>query len=226
MRKTLVAELMQPEVAFLRPDESLDLVDDLMSLGRVRHLPVVEDDTLVGIVSHRDLVAAAMSKQSDAEPRRRREFLREIAVRDVMSTDIATISPTSTLAEAASSLLTRRIGALPVVLGTRLVGILCESDLVRHAYLGEPEAGGESSTLTGRLVELRRLGEEFRVQAHLGRAEAKDLWGDLERRLEGLGADLAHAQLPGDGVLGSLIAGVQGLLEDLRARRGSDDDAK
>jgi CBS domain-containing protein len=225
MRETLVAELMQPEVAFLRPDESLDLVDDLMSLGRVRHLPVVEDERLVGVVSHRDLIAAALSKQSDVEPLRRREFLREIKVRDVMSTDLATIAPTATLAEAAEALLERRVGALPVLLGTRLVGILSEADLVRHAYLDVAGAGALSSTLTGRLVELRRLGEEFRVQAHLGRAEAQDLWEDLEQRLEALGADLVHARVPGDGVLGTLIAGVQGLLEDLRRTRKSAADA-
>jgi CBS domain-containing protein len=228
MRRTLVAELMQPEVAFLRPEESLDLVDDLMNLGRVRHLPVVDGDRLVGVVSHRDLVAAALSKQPDVEPVRRREFLREITVRDIMSTDLATIAPTATLEEAAEALLERRVGALPVLLGTRLVGILSETDLVRHAYVN-PEAGTAlSSTLTGRLVELRRLGEEFRLQAHLGRAEAQDLWSELEKRLEALGADLAHTRVPGDGVLGSLISGIQGLLEDLRnsRKRGADGDSE
>ena len=56
-----VSKIMRREVATLAAEEKLDLADDIMRLGRVRHMPVTQDSKLVGIVSTRDLMAAAES---------------------------------------------------------------------------------------------------------------------------------------------------------------------
>ncbi len=61
MRPLLVRELMTTDVVTLEVDESLDVADTVMNLARIRHLPVVNDGRLVGLVTHRDLLAAQAS---------------------------------------------------------------------------------------------------------------------------------------------------------------------
>ncbi len=130
-----VASAMQPEFVSVKSRDQLDFVDDIMQLGRIRHMPVVDDGELVGVVSQRDLLAAALSRALDFDPTQRRTFLRSVLVGEVMTPKPITIGPDATLLEAARTLLAHKIGCLPVVdEAGRPVGILTESDLVRGAY--------------------------------------------------------------------------------------------
>jgi CBS domain-containing protein len=131
-----VAAIMQPQPMTLRADDSLDMTEDLMSLGRVRHLPVLDGERLVGVVSLRDLLAASLTRALDFDARERRVFLKSVAVHEAMSKRLITVRPSATQAEAAALMLRNRIGCLPVVDGEKLVGIVTENDLIRAAYLG------------------------------------------------------------------------------------------
>jgi CBS domain-containing protein len=130
-----VADVMQAEPMTLRADENLDMTEDLMSLGRVRHLPVLDGERLVGVVSLRDLLACSLTRALDFEARERRVFLKSVTVREAMSDRLITVPPKATRAEAAALMLRNRIGCLPVVDGEKLVGIVTETDLIRAAYL-------------------------------------------------------------------------------------------
>ena len=139
-----VSEVMQPSPMTVRADDGMDMTEDLMSLGRVRHLPVVDGDRLVGIVSLRDLLAHSLTRALDFEPRERRVFLKSVDVREAMSERLITVRPETSQQEAAALMLRHRIGCLPVIdAGGALVGIVTETDLLRAAYLGEeaPPAG-------------------------------------------------------------------------------------
>ena len=57
----LVNRFMQTEFVTLQPSDRLDFADDVMKLGQIRHMPVVEGDRVVGVVSQRDLLAASLS---------------------------------------------------------------------------------------------------------------------------------------------------------------------
>lgn len=128
---------MQREFASVRSDERLDFVDDVMALGRVRHLPVVDDGRLVGVVSQRDLLAASLSRVLEFDAKERRSFLRSVDVREVMASRPVTVPPSASLADAAALLLRHKIGCLPVV-GPKgeALGLLTETDLLRAAYGG------------------------------------------------------------------------------------------
>jgi CBS-domain-containing membrane protein len=133
---------MQREFATVRSDERLDFVDDVMALGRVRHMPVVDDGKLVGVVSQRDLLAASLSRVLDFDRQERRTFLRSIDVREVMAARPITVGPGTTLADAAALLLRHKIGCLPVVgPGGEAIGLLTETDLLRAAYAEDEPAG-------------------------------------------------------------------------------------
>ena len=130
-----VEQIMQREFASVRSDERLDFVDDVMALGRVRHMPVVDDGKLVGVVTQRDLLAASLSRVLDFDRQERRTFLRSVDVKEVMAGRPITVAPTATLAEAAALLLRHKIGCLPVVgPGGEALGLVTETDLLRAAY--------------------------------------------------------------------------------------------
>jgi CBS domain-containing protein len=74
----LVRDVMQREVATLKANGSLGLAEDIMRLGRIRHLPVGSAGVVVGIVSQRDLYRAAMSCMLQVRRSREREWLASI----------------------------------------------------------------------------------------------------------------------------------------------------
>jgi CBS domain-containing membrane protein len=132
MRALKVRDVMTTDPTTLKRNDKLTLADDIMRLGRVRHLPVVDDDgrVLVGIVSQRDLFRDALAQALGYGRHAQRRILDSLSVKEVMTSEVATISPEASLAEAARLLTDRKIGCLPVVDGGRLVGILTEGDFV------------------------------------------------------------------------------------------------
>lgn len=132
---TPIEGVMQHEFASVRSDEQLDFVDDVMALGRVRHMPVVDGTQLVGVVTQRDLLAASLSRALDFDPQVRRLFLRSVNVGEVMAKKPITVGPSTTLEQAAQLMLRHKIGCLPVVdPGGAALGLLTETDLLRAAY--------------------------------------------------------------------------------------------
>ena len=132
MEHLRVRNLMTSEATTLKQNDKLTLADDIMHLGRIRHLPVLDDDgqQLVGIVSQRDLFRGALAKALGYGQFARRKLLDTLLVKEVMSTDVVTTGPDTPLVEAARILVDRKIGCLPVVESGRLVGILTEGDFV------------------------------------------------------------------------------------------------
>ena len=131
MSERTVGDLMTSEVATLDRNDELGLAEQIMSLGRIRHLPVVDDGEVVGIVSQRDLFRSALVKAlghgSVAEDR----LLRVIRVKEVMQSKLQTAAPGEPLREAAARMARDKVGCLPVVDDGALVGILTEGDFVR-----------------------------------------------------------------------------------------------
>ena len=135
-----VSEIMRCEVATLAPDEKLDLADDIMCLGRVRHMPVTEDSTLVGIVSARDLLAASLSQVLEFDWSERRTFLKSVTISEAMTAEPVTVQPETTLRAAAKLMLERKIGCLPVVKPDgSLLGLVTETDMLAAAFLVDDE---------------------------------------------------------------------------------------
>ena len=132
MEQTRVQDIMTPEVTTLQRNDKLTLADDVMHLGRIRHLPVLDDDgrEVIGIVSQRDLFRGALAQALGYGQHAQRKMLDTLLVKDVMTTGVITTGPDTPLAEAARVLMERKIGCLPVVKDGHLVGILTEADFV------------------------------------------------------------------------------------------------
>lgn len=135
-----VGEVMMTEVVTLEAGDHLDLASDIMALARIRHMPVVRDGRLVGILSQRDLFRGAVSSVLHFRPAAEREWLGKIRVAEVMTADVVAAEPEWPIRRAVETMLERRIGCLPVVDGDgRVVGVLSETDCLRllAAHLGE-----------------------------------------------------------------------------------------
>jgi CBS domain-containing protein len=121
---------MSSEVVSLEKHESLSIADRVMNLGRIRHMPVVSEGRLVGLISQRDLLPNALTDALGESREGNMKVLDSIKVSDCMVKNLKTCAPDSSLADAAALMLKHKFGCLPVVEGDKLVGILTESDFV------------------------------------------------------------------------------------------------
>ena len=125
---------MTKDVVTLDRNEKLTVADDIMKLGRIRHLPVVDEDgALTGIVSQRDLFHSGLLRALGYGSHARDQALGLLVLKEAMKTEVLTVTPDAPLAEAAQIMLKQKIGCLVVVEGKKIVGILTESDFVKLA---------------------------------------------------------------------------------------------
>jgi CBS domain-containing protein len=130
MAKT-VRDIMSTEVTTLGRNDSLQLARDIMTLGRVRHFPVVEEGKVVGVVSQRDLYKASLGSVMKYGEKAQRAFMEGIAIKEVMNEPVITIAPHVSVREAARIMIEKKIGCLPVLEGPKLVGLVTETDMLK-----------------------------------------------------------------------------------------------
>ncbi len=131
-----VKDIMVKEVASLDVNDELSLANDIMRLGRIRHLPVVDGPRLVGIISERDLFRSSLAQALGYGTQASRDLMKTLRIKDVMVPQVITVSPETDLCEAVRLMMDRKIGCLPVVETDRLVGLITETDILLQ-YLKE-----------------------------------------------------------------------------------------
>jgi CBS domain-containing protein len=92
---------MQTKIVTIGVTERLSTVEDIMTLGRVRHRPVVHGGQLVGVLSQRDLLRASLSELGSYASEARRAFLHAIEIERVMSAPPIVIDPDASVQLAA-----------------------------------------------------------------------------------------------------------------------------
>src|SRR6478609_4156761 len=133
-KNLLVKDVMTKEVATLGRNEKLAVADDVMRLGRIRHLPIIDEDgALAGIVSQRDLFHSGLLRALGYGTHARDQALGVLVLKEAMKTEVLTVTPEAPLTEAAQMMLKHKIGCLVVVEGRKIAGILTESDFVKLA---------------------------------------------------------------------------------------------
>ena len=133
MREVLVSDLMTAEeLVTLHRSESLPSAAELMKLARIRHLPVVDDHhRLVGLVTHRDVLAAQVGATSPLDDHERSELQLGVRVERIMRRQVWTVRPEQPALDAARLLHDLDFGCVPVVDGERkLVGLVTEADFL------------------------------------------------------------------------------------------------
>jgi acetoin utilization protein AcuB len=134
---SLVRDIMSVKPITVDPETLMLEARQRMMNGRIRHLVVTEDSRIVGIVTDRDIRLNLPSPATSLSVWEINFLLARLTVREVMTGSVVVVDPDRPAAEAARIMLDHKIGALPVVDGGRLVGIVTESDFVR-AVAGVP----------------------------------------------------------------------------------------
>jgi len=128
----LVADLMTSQLRCLKETDSLADAMAAMQELFIRHVPVVDaEGRLAGLVTQRDVLSCEYKKDGGTP------------LREVMRTDVATVSPDTLLRTAAETMIFNKYGCLPVVSDGELVGIITETDFLKLAIFPiAPKRGG------------------------------------------------------------------------------------
>lgn len=142
----LVRDFMTTEVTTLQETDTLLDATMIFVRSTLRHLPVLRDKTLVGVVTERDVKQFAPSVLSGISPDEYNQLMESTPISRVMTRDAATVTPDQSMYEAVKILTTRRIGCLPVVENGELKGILTTTDMLKllSRMLEVPATGPES----------------------------------------------------------------------------------
>lgn len=126
-----VKDIMTSEVFVLHATQTLELVRSLMRIKHVRHVPIVDpDNTFVGLMTHRDLLAQTISHLAGIDEEEQEYLDRHIHIMNIMKTDVTTADPEMDVCTAIKTLLAHKYGCLPVVANGKLVGIVTEADFL------------------------------------------------------------------------------------------------
>ena len=130
-----VKDLMQDSVYTVSPDDMIDRVFFLLHYEKIRHLPVLENEKVVGIVTDRDLYKAlgpkSRSKRSEIVSGKTALHVNPRKVRNIMRRGVITIEPEDSAAKAASMMASKKVGALPVTRAGKLAGIITATDILK-----------------------------------------------------------------------------------------------
>ena len=132
MKKEQVRHWMTSEVVTIPPEATLPEAHRLMTSYNIRRLPVVKGERIAGIVTLGDVREAEPSTATSLSVWEMNYLLSQLKVEKIMSKNPVTISPYSTISEAAWTMLEYKVSGLPVVdKEGQVVGIITESDIFR-----------------------------------------------------------------------------------------------
>lgn len=130
-----VRDLMTPSPTTVSPDMTVLEARELMSKHRFRHLLVVEEGGLAGVITDRDIRLNLPSQATSLSVWELNYLLARLTVGAVMTKAVVMVEPAREAVEAARLMLDHKIGCLAVTDGDRVVGIVTESDFLRGFVL-------------------------------------------------------------------------------------------
>lgn len=140
----LVKDIMTKAVITITSDTYVLDAERIMEQNRINRLPIVDDEKLVGIVTKNDVLKASPESTTPFNQRQLFYLMSKLTVKEIMKTDVLTISPDTPIEKSVAVAQQKRVGSLPVVEGDRVVGILTTNDVfykILNPLLGVGEKG-------------------------------------------------------------------------------------
>ena len=131
-KQGVVREIMMGSPVCLKPEDTLDLANDIISLGRIRHIPIIDHGRLVGILSERDLIGATATHIFGLKQKNKSALLKSFAIKDVMKKRVISVGPDTEIRDAASIMQKKKIGCVPVLTDGAVIGLVTTTDILRY----------------------------------------------------------------------------------------------
>lgn len=133
IRKAPVSMIMTSPVVTLKKQDSLEKAEKLFKKHHIRHIPVVSEDVVVGMLSYTDLLRLSFADVTDNVDEDADALVYNMfTIKQVMKKNIITVSSSNSIKEVAEILATKEFHALPVVDNNKLVGIVTTTDLIKY----------------------------------------------------------------------------------------------
>ncbi|GAL68127.1 CBS domain-containing protein [Jejuia pallidilutea] len=133
IRKAPISMIMTEHVITLKRNDNLEKAEKLFKQYKIRHIPVVEDNTIVGMLSYSDLLRLSFADVTDDNDTAADVMVYSMFTIDqIMKKKIVCVSPSNSIKEVAEILAKKEFHALPVVNNNKLVGIVTTTDLINY----------------------------------------------------------------------------------------------
>ena len=129
--KITVKELMTKDLKSVSPTERLIHARRVMIESHVGRLPVIEDETLVGMITSKDLMRAFIDFRKNVPEKYQKSQIKEVSVEDIMSSNPIFTSKDETISEVSKIMMETGYNGLPVVEDGKVVGIITQTDILR-----------------------------------------------------------------------------------------------
>ncbi len=130
-RKTPISDIMTKNVVTLNTTDSLETAELLFKKHHIRHIPVVEGESIIGMLSFSDLLRISFADAIDEDEETVDTIVYNMfTIEQVMAKNLVSVSSSTTIKQVAEILSKKEFHAIPVVEGTKLVGIVTTTDLI------------------------------------------------------------------------------------------------
>tara|TARA_R110002049_G_scaffold9962_2_gene49650 strand:- start:12409 stop:12798 length:390 start_codon:yes stop_codon:yes gene_type:complete len=124
---------MTGNVVTLKKGDSLEKAERLFKHHHIRHIPVVTDDVIIGMLSYTDLLRISFADAVGVDEEHTESMVYDMfTIEQVMKSNLVCVSPSSSIKEVAKILAEKEFHALPVVQRNKLVGIVTTTDLIKY----------------------------------------------------------------------------------------------
>ena len=133
MRKRIpISEIMTTAVVTLNVNDDLVTAEKLFKKNKIRHIPVVQDKEILGMLSYSDILRISFADITDDEENIDTFVYDMFTIKQVMAKNVFMVPPYATIKEVAELLAQKEFHALPVVEDNELVGIVTTTDLIKY----------------------------------------------------------------------------------------------
>ena len=132
-KRVPVSQIMTTDVVTLTTKDDLVTAEETFKKNRIRHIPIVQGDSILGILSYTDLMRISFADAIDEHEQDVDTMVYNMfSIEQVMVKDVVSVPSTATIKEVAQFLTQKEFHALPVVDEGKLVGIVTTTDLIRY----------------------------------------------------------------------------------------------
>jgi CBS domain-containing membrane protein len=132
-KRSPVTEIMTKNVITLNTNDTLDTAESLFKKNKIRHIPVVSGEHIIGMLSYTDLLRISFADAVDDDEKDVDTIVYNMfTIEQVMAKNLVSVDPDTTIKEVAEILAKKEFHALPVLDDKKLVGIVTTTDLINY----------------------------------------------------------------------------------------------